>query len=367
MNVVNIHAIYKGKGEKTDLESERGIFIVSILRTILMKMVYNDIYDKVDSIMSDSNIGARKGKNIRNHIFVVNSIMFDGFQSKKKKTVDVMVLDFKQMFDSEWLQESLNDLYEAGVCDDYLPLIYKSNREAYVAVKTPGGLSKRETVKEIVMQGDVLAPLLSSLHVDAMVRNCMEESKIYQLFKFKDKVPIPPLGMVDDLLTITNCGHQTVLMNNYVNNKAALKRLQFGTKNSVKLHIGSSCSKVLCPDLFVDSWKVVADKSGKTHQKDDFVGQEKMTQKTEQMYLGDILSCDGKQDKNIEARKNKGIGIIAQIMSILESTMYGKYYFEVAMVLRNSLFLSSVLLNSEAWINLSKNNIRKLEQVDEML
>ena len=119
--------------------------------------------------------------------------------------------------------------------------------------------------------------------------------------------------------------------------------------------------------MFVDSWKLVADKSGKTHQKDDFVGQEKMTQKTEQMYLGDIISCDGKQDKNIEARKNKGIGIIAQIMSMLESTVYGKYYFEVAMVLRNSLFLSSVLLNSEAWINLSKNNIRKLEQVDEML
>ena len=39
MKVVNIHAIYKGKGEITDLESERGIFIVSILRTILMKMI----------------------------------------------------------------------------------------------------------------------------------------------------------------------------------------------------------------------------------------------------------------------------------------------------------------------------------------
>ena len=174
MNVVNIHAIYKGKGEKTDLESERGIFIVSILRSILMKMLYNDIYERIDSVMSDSNIGARKGKNIRNHIFIVNSIMFDVFQSKSKKPVDLMVLDFKQMFDSEWLQEALNDLYEAGVCDDYLPLIFESNKEAFVSVKTPGGLSKRETVNEIVMQGDVLAPLLSSLHVDAMIRSCMK-------------------------------------------------------------------------------------------------------------------------------------------------------------------------------------------------
>ena len=60
MNVVNISAIYKAKGEFTDLESERGIFIVMILRTILMKMIYADKYGVVDKSMSDSNIGARK-------------------------------------------------------------------------------------------------------------------------------------------------------------------------------------------------------------------------------------------------------------------------------------------------------------------
>ena len=54
-------------------------------------------------------------------------------------------------------------------------------------------------------------------------------------------------------------------------------------------------------------------------------------------------------------------------MDILKTTFFGKYYFEVAMVLRSSLFLSSILLNSEAWINLSNKNVRVLEQVDEML
>jgi hypothetical protein len=37
-----------------------------------MKLVYEDKYDKVDASMSDSNVGARKKKNIRNHIFVIN-------------------------------------------------------------------------------------------------------------------------------------------------------------------------------------------------------------------------------------------------------------------------------------------------------
>ena len=54
-------------------------------------------------------------------------------------------------------------------------------------------------------------------------------------------------------------------------------------------------------------------------------------------------------------------------MQILETVFFGKYHFEVAMVLRSSLFLSSILLNSEAWVNLTDQNIRSLEQSDEML
>ena len=42
--------------------------------------------------------------------------------------------------------------------------------------------------------------------------------------------------------------------------------------------------------------------------------------KDEQMYLGDIISADGKQNKNVQARKNKGLGTINNIMQIsLES------------------------------------------------
>ena len=82
MRCANISAIYKGKGEVTDLDSDRGIFIVSIFRYILMRMIYADKYDIIEMSMSDSNIGARKKRNIRNHIFVVNSIIHDVLSKK---------------------------------------------------------------------------------------------------------------------------------------------------------------------------------------------------------------------------------------------------------------------------------------------
>jgi hypothetical protein len=65
--------------------------------------------------------------------------------------------------------------------------------------------------------------------------------------------------------------------------------------------------------------------------------------------------------KNVQVRKNKGLGVITQITQItqiLNSVLFWKYFFEVAMVLRSSLLLSSLLLNSEAWVNLSDKDIR---------
>ena len=365
MRLANISAIYKGKGEFTDLNSDRGIFLVSLFRTILMKMIYKDKYDVIEESMSDSNIGARKKKNIRNHIFIVNSIIYDVLSKKSNEPVDIMVLDYKQMFDSECLFECLNNVYEAGMSDDIFPLLYEANKENFVAVQTPNGISRREVFREIVMQGDVLAPLVSSLQVDTMGKECIEEGK--HLYLYKDIVPIPPLGMVDDLFTISKCGFKTTMMDQFINSKSAMKKLQFGTTKCIKLHVGRTCNKTFCKDLNVDGWKleVVEDThSGKIVQKESFGGEEKMEEKTEQVYLGDVISSDGKHSKNIQARKNKSLGVITQIMEILQKVFFGKYFFEVAIVLRTSLLLSSLLLNSEAWVNLSEKDVRSLEQTD---
>ena len=67
----NISSFWKKKGEKSDLDNDRGVFNVTKIRSILDKIIYNDIYDKVDANMSCSNIGARKQRNIRDHLFVI--------------------------------------------------------------------------------------------------------------------------------------------------------------------------------------------------------------------------------------------------------------------------------------------------------
>ena len=92
-----------------------------------------------------------------------------------------------------------------------------------------------------------------------------------------------------------------------------------------------------------------------------------MKQVEEEKYQGDILSCDGKNHKNMKASKNRGIGIVSQIMTKLEDVCFGKYFFEVAIIWRNTYLISSLLTNAEAWYSLTQADVDILESVDESL
>ena len=50
-----------------------------------MRLIYGEKYKEIDENMSDSQVGGRKGKNIRNHIWVINGIICDAISSNSKK------------------------------------------------------------------------------------------------------------------------------------------------------------------------------------------------------------------------------------------------------------------------------------------
>ena len=56
MLLENITTIYKNKGSRFDMKNDRGIFILTVLKKILDKLIYFDNFEQIDSRMSDSNI-----------------------------------------------------------------------------------------------------------------------------------------------------------------------------------------------------------------------------------------------------------------------------------------------------------------------
>ena len=75
----------------------------------------------------------------------------------------------------------------------------------------------------------------------------------------------------------------------------------------------------VCPDLYIDQCEVMevqVIETGKVELEDIFKDETAMTDSTNEKYLGDIISSNGSSAKNIEARQNKGKGIVSQVMTI---------------------------------------------------
>ena len=320
MKFTNIHTVYKGKGEKSNLENTRGIFIVNVFRSILLKMVYKYEYENVAPNISESNIGGQKKKRIENNIFILNGIINEAVQ--KKINIDIQILDYTQCFDSLSLEECLNDLYDANLTNDNLSLIHLMNKENKVTIKTPFGNTKREKVERIICQGEVFSSLICSVHVGSIGKQCIKENKL--LYTYRKELPmnsvkIPPLGMVDDIAAVSMCGSESVEMNAFFNTKTNLKKLQFGVSKCKKMHVGENTTD--CPQLFIDKWKLTpVDKI--SYNIEDYVDTEdgdiEMQATDHEKYLGMEISKFGNNKDNIKLKVSKGFGAIAEIINILD-------------------------------------------------
>ena len=140
LEACNITSIFKNKGSKSDFDKYRRIFRVLVFRSILEKLIYHDEYHKIDANLSDANVGARKGRNIRDNLFVVNAIT-NSIKKGSEEAVDICAYDAEKCFDALWTYECINDLYEAGLQNDRLTLLFKMNASAQVAIKTPHGMT----------------------------------------------------------------------------------------------------------------------------------------------------------------------------------------------------------------------------------
>ena len=48
---------------------------MSIFRSIIDRLIYNDEFEKIDREISDSNVGARRHRNIRDNLFVMGAVL----------------------------------------------------------------------------------------------------------------------------------------------------------------------------------------------------------------------------------------------------------------------------------------------------
>ena len=193
------------------------------------------------------------------------------------------------------------------------------------------------------MQGTVLAPLKCSIQINSIGKYCYTYNT--GLYQYKEVCSIPPLSMVDDIAGISSCDSDSVILNGIINSKVESKKQQFHEKKSEFIHIGPNKQK--CHKL-------------KVH---DSI----MTKCESQKYLGDVICSSGLNASNIKNRQNIGFAAISQIKSMLSEVKFGTYTIQSGLIMRDSIFISKLLLNSEVWHSVTKSQIEELERMDRIL
>ena len=139
------------------------------------------------------------------------------------------------------------------------------------------------------MQGTVWSGLICTNTMDKL---CQEIHKKDSLpYKYRGVVKVPPLEMIDDIITVSKCGESSIALNNAVNNFVMReKKLKLSVKKCSNIHIGNKASKKSCPMKMV--------------------GNEVIKETDKEKYLGDYLTSKANSKDKIMARKAQGYGIL---------------------------------------------------------
>ena len=145
-------------------------------------------------------MSAGGSRGIRDNLFVINAIT-NSVKNGGEDACDIQVFDVEKCFDSLRVQECVNTLYETGLNNDKLVLLYEETKNAKIAIKTPNGTTERKDIKNIIMQGTVFGSIICTAVMDKLAQMFYKDEDL--VYKYKNIVKVPVLGMVDDVLCVT--------------------------------------------------------------------------------------------------------------------------------------------------------------------
>ena len=100
---------------------------------------------------------------------------------------------------------------------------------------------------------------------------------------------------------------------------------------------------------------------------DAYVGKRNIKTVESHTYLGEIVSHDLSNRKNIMSKAAKGKAVVRDILQILEGVYFGEHYFEALKLLRESMLISVLTSNLEVSFNLSTKDLQLLIDVENQL
>ena len=243
-------------------------------------------------------------------------------QDKMYKQLWITFYDIEKCFDSLWLEDFINSLWDNGIKDDTLSLIYCLNAKANVIVKTPFGDTNPLHLTNIIKQGTVLGPMLNNCSLDRVCK----EGYSYHL----GSVEIRPMEFVDDIADPDYDEVSAKFSNKIVEQIQYEKRLTLPSEKYELLKVNSRCKH---GSIIVNGENIKS------------VGVAR--------YLGDQFNSKGDYVDLCKERVGRAKGSTFELIALCREVKFGTRY--------QSVFLPRLIYNCESWSNMTDKDYQALQ------
>ena len=169
MKVAKIVTLYKGKGDKGECNSYRGISLLSVLGKVFARVLLPRLQELANQVYPESQCGFRGGRSTADMIFTVRQV-----QEKcreQNRPLHIAFVDLTKAFDLVSREGLFAILQRIGCPSRLLSLIRSLHDDMTAAVHYEGSTSECFNVRSGVKQGCVLAPTLFGIFFSLLLHH----------------------------------------------------------------------------------------------------------------------------------------------------------------------------------------------------
>ena len=323
--------LYKHKGLLDDIDNYRGIFLRIVILSVYQKWLYSKCAPIVDGNGSIVALGGRKGKSGIEALLIVKLIQ-DHARWTKQQFI-FKFLDVEKFFDSMNFERVLIDIYLSGITGQYWKAYENINREKSCIPFIPSGKCSSIHVENVFVQGSTDAVLMAWNHMDSINK---KECDVFSKNCIVEGVEIDSVTFMDDIIGV--CKSQ----NDVIVSSARDETFQ----NSARLNFKPPKCKLL---VMYPSESIVDDIGGAVLE---IVNQH--------IYLGTIISDNGKRNEEIQARIAAANSVCHELTLILRSAELSCVRLIYEKLLLGACLDSKIKYGCAVWNRLNGKQSEKL-------
>ena len=246
--------------------------------------------------------------------------------------------DVTKAYDNVDNADLLKIVGDKGIRGKLWRILKNMNSELKAQVKTKFGLTREIDMQIGGRQGSRLTGRLFSKLTDLLAEDAIAEKIGFNVFQ---GLTIPMLLWIDDVTTLAEGEKEQKETLDRIDRFAKNHKFRWGQQKCQVMRIG---------------------KHDTTKNTQWQIGDMPISETNSYKYLGDMISDDGKNTKNIEARRIKTNATTTSIKNIASNSIFKEIGTPVLLDLHETITMSALLTNSESWL-LNKGDKKELERI----